>query len=235
MGGSRGLDDAMQAVSDFLVADVPLGATLGRIAVLATEAVGPAVAVGLTLLDEQERPTTAVYTDDVSPAVDRGQYAEKTGPCLQAYREGRTVRVDDTRAVSRRWPVFARDATDHGILSTLSLPLAAGGETFGAFNLYGTSISAFTPADEADAARFATQASVVLANALAYWGAVELAEGLREAMKSRAVIEQAKGKLMAQSGCGADEAFEMLVSASQRENVKLRDIARRLLEGAPQT
>jgi AmiR/NasT family two-component response regulator len=74
---------------------------------------------------------------------------------------------------------------------------------------------------------------VVLANARAYWAAFELAEGLRQAMDSRAVIEQAKGKLMAQTGRTPDEAFAMLVSASQRENVKLRDVARRIVEGAP--
>ena len=47
--------------------------------------------------------------------------------------------------------------------------------------------------------------------------------------QSRAVIEQAKGKLMAAEGCTADEAFATLVRASQRENVKLRDIALRLV------
>lgn len=50
-------------------------------------------------------------------------------------------------------------------------------------------------------------------------------------MKSRAVIEQAKDMSMARSPeRGADEAFEMLRKASQRENVKLRDIALRLVD-----
>jgi AmiR/NasT family two-component response regulator len=57
-----------------------------------------------------------------------------------------------------------------------------------------------------------------------------LAEGLGEAMKSRAVIEQAKGMLMAAQGCDEDTAFDLLVKASQRENVKLRDVARRIVE-----
>ena len=59
---------------------------------------------------------------------------------------------------------------------------------------------------------------------------VEL-EGLRRAMESRAVIEQAKGILMAQSpSFGPDEAFEVLRRASQRENVKLREIAQRIVD-----
>ncbi len=46
-----------------------------------------------------------------------------------------------------------------------------------------------------------------------------------EAMKSRASIEQSKGILMAAQHRSADDAFQILVRASQRENRKLREIA----------
>jgi AmiR/NasT family two-component response regulator len=42
---------------------------------------------------------------------------------------------------------------------------------------------------------------------------------------ARAVIEQAKGVLMAQRHVDAEQAFEILRAASQRYNRKLRDIA----------
>jgi AmiR/NasT family two-component response regulator len=74
----------------------------------------------------------------------------------------------------------------------------------------------------------------VLANAAAYWSAFELSENLSEAMKSRAVIEQAKGILMAGSPkLDADGAFDLLRRASQRENVKLREIAQRIVDRRP--
>jgi hypothetical protein len=44
-------------------------------------------------------------------------------------------------------------------------------------------------------------------------------------LESQPVIEQAKGVLIAQTGCGPDEAFKMLRSASQRMNVRVRDLA----------
>jgi hypothetical protein len=48
------------------------------------------------------------------------------------------------------------------------------------------------------------------------------------------VIEQAKGIVMAQWHCGADEAFDMLREASQRCNVPIRELAARLVaETAP--
>jgi len=45
------------------------------------------------------------------------------------------------------------------------------------------------------------------------------------------VIEQAKGMLMAQQGCGPDEAFDLLRRASQRFNVPVRVLAARLVHG----
>ncbi|MEU4251440.1 ANTAR domain-containing protein [Amycolatopsis sp. NPDC026612] len=48
---------------------------------------------------------------------------------------------------------------------------------------------------------------------------------LREALSSRAVIEQAKGMVMLLRGCPAAEAFGVLVAVSQQTNVKLRDVA----------
>jgi AmiR/NasT family two-component response regulator len=48
------------------------------------------------------------------------------------------------------------------------------------------------------------------------------------------VIEQAKGMLMARSsGLSADDAFELLRRASQREDVRVRDIAQRIVERRP--
>ncbi|MCU1352720.1 MAG: response regulator with putative antiterminator output domain [Acidimicrobiales bacterium] len=48
---------------------------------------------------------------------------------------------------------------------------------------------------------------------------------LREAIVSRDVIGQAKGVLMATHRVTADAAFQMLVRASQRLNVKVRQVA----------
>jgi AmiR/NasT family two-component response regulator len=48
---------------------------------------------------------------------------------------------------------------------------------------------------------------------------------LHRAMASRAIIEQAKGIIIARTGCEPEDAFEVLVSQSQHENRKLRDVA----------
>jgi AmiR/NasT family two-component response regulator len=113
----------------------------------------------------------------------------------------------------------------------LSLPLVAQEEGVGALNLYSRR-GTFTASDENVGAIFATQAAIVLVNAQAYWDARHLSEQLGEAMEYRAMIEQAKGILMAGGGRNADEAFQLLVRASQRENRNLRDIAAELVQRA---
>ena len=48
--------------------------------------------------------------------------------------------------------------------------------------------------------------------------------------ENRAVIEQAKGVLMAAYGITADRAFEILVWRSQETNIKLRDLTTRFMD-----
>jgi AmiR/NasT family two-component response regulator len=55
---------------------------------------------------------------------------------------------------------------------------------------------------------------------------------MQAAMRSRAVIEQAKGIIMSQRRCTADEAFEILSKISQETNRKVRDVAAALVTRA---
>ena len=59
-----------------------------------------------------------------------------------------------------------------------------------------------------------------------------LVAGLHEAMRSRAVIEQAKGVLMGTHRCSASRGFERLSQASQDHNVRVRDLCAALTAGA---
>jgi hypothetical protein len=52
---------------------------------------------------------------------------------------------------------------------------------------------------------------------------------LQARLATMPVIEQAKGIVMAQCGCAEDAAFDALRRASQRENIKLRDLAARIV------
>ena len=225
---------ALKALASFVVAEMPLDDALLQIADITVAAVPGAAMAGITMVNGKGKPQTAIFTDARSPRIDEAQYQADSGPCLDAWRDGRAVRLDDMRTAKGRYPEFARAAMNEQIFSTLSLPLVAGTSSLGAMNLYAEHAFAFTDVDEQSASEVATSAAVVLANATAYWAATDLTQQLRIALQSRAVIEQAKGMLMAgRTDLRPDDAFDILRRASQRENVKLRDIAQRIVERQP--
>ncbi|MDP9427358.1 MAG: GAF and ANTAR domain-containing protein [Actinomycetota bacterium] len=135
------------------------------------------------------------------------------------------LRIDDMRS-EQRWPDYAAEVLEHEVRSSLSIPLPFQGAVIGALNVYSTEPGAFASPPALDAAMtVAETVAVAVANVHAHARLGEEAANLRLAMQSRAVIEQAKGVLMAQRGLDADRAFEILREASMRSNRKLRDIA----------
>jgi hypothetical protein len=76
---------------------------------------------------------------------------------------------------------------------------------------------------------YTTAVEAVLRTYDRYLDAREATEQLRTVLTSRTVIDQAKGVLMAARQIDADEAFGMLGAQSQRENVKLRQVAERFI------
>lgn len=222
---------ALREMSRFVVSDASLGDTLTRIAEITTDALPSAAFAGMTMLDDNGKPTTAVFTDPRSPEIDSAQYETGDGPCLDAWRRREVVRIEDTGSDTETYERFCRSALDHGIHSTLSLPLVVDKESLGALNLYARAVAGFSDQDAELAGELASVAAVVMANSQAYWAAYQLTEQLNDAMRSRSVIEQAKGILMARSpGIDADQAFNLLKGDSQRKNVKLRVVAKRTVD-----
>ncbi|WP_225849207.1 ANTAR domain-containing protein [Streptomyces sp. HPF1205] len=58
---------------------------------------------------------------------------------------------------------------------------------------------------------------------------------LKQAMRSRPVIDQARGVLMALNGCSAEEAWRTISTVSQHANVKLRVVAHHVVAAAQGT
>jgi GAF domain-containing protein len=222
------IPSSLASLSRFLLGEMTLAQTLTRVAELTQAALPAARSVGLTLHIDG-RDSTPIFSNALAPEIDEAQYEADDGPCLSAFRERQRTAIADT-AEPGRWEAFRAAALARGIRSTLSLPLlVAPDRAVGAMNLYAGEPEAFTGNDSHTGEMFATQAAIVLANAQSYWDARQLSDDLSQAMHSRAVIEQAKGILMGAEGITADEAFAMLVTASQRENRKLRDIASRIV------
>lgn len=208
-----------------LAAGGNLRSFLGDLVRLAVRQVPRAEACGLTLAHDATGVTgvTVASTGPLAEAADQRQYQHDTGPCLESMRTGTVVRVDDMVA-EERWTPFPAQAAELGVRSSLSLPLVVEGRSRGALNLYATEPRVFG-ADEATAYRWAGQATGALAVALRIADSDHRAESLLGGLDSRATIGQAVGLLMAQERVPAERAFDLLRIASQRRNVKLRDVA----------
>jgi GAF domain-containing protein len=217
-----------------LILGRPITDTLLHVAELARDAIPSADYVAMTTLRnarmEVQQPETTVATEPMLAIIDQAQYDANRGPCLDAFTTGQVFRIDLTEADDHPWPEFGRAAAAHGIRSTLSIPMMAAGDGVGALNLYSRRARAFSAEDEARGVRFAEPAAVLVTNAYLFWDARNLADNLKAALENRAVIEQAKGILMTQEGVDADGAFDLLRRVSQQENVKVRDIAQRLVD-----
>lgn len=170
----------------------------------------------------RKQVTSEAPSGSLAQTVDALQDQTGQGPCLDAVYQQETVRVADM-ASETRWPDFTRRALSAGAAAMLSFQLYVEGDNLGALNLYSRRAGGFDDESEHVGLLFASHA------AIAYAAARERA-GLVRSVATRQLIGQAQGILMERHKVTADQAFALLVRASQHGNVKLRDIAERLTQ-----
>ncbi len=229
-GHNAGVDTLLRDLSRVVLAGRDLEQVLTEITAIAARGIPGAEAVSTTML-RGEKAFTAAYHGEMAMKADELQYAEDSGPCMDAGRGGVVLRIDDVRT-EQRWPDYVAHAQEVGVRSSLSVPLPYQGSSIGALNIYSTKPAAFaTPKALEAGLETAEVIAVAVANAESHWQLGEQARIMRIALDSRAVIEQAKGVLMAQRHVDAEAAFDLLRDASQRYNRKLRDIAVGIVDG----
>jgi GAF domain-containing protein len=221
------LIDALRALEDVLPLQDDLGTTVAKISEVSVRLVPGCDSASISLV-ESTGVRTPGASDNAAVELDLAQYRSDSGPCLQAIREGQTIMVDDLES-DKRWPEFAASALNHGFLSSLSVPITFD-HTSGSLNLYGRSKGGFrdTPPELTDL--LTARASIAIENTKVYGASQRLIEQLNDAIKTREIIGEAKGILMAREGVSEDEAFQMLVTASQNTNTKLREVAQTLVD-----
>ena len=222
-----GLDAGREALRRFLAGEDDLSAMRTKIVLIATETIPGCDLASITTLRDGKASTPAL-TGKKALVLDEVQYKAGEGPCLAAIAHRG---VEHFRAATaHRWPAFAAAAAEQGVLAAFSVPLGNCETVLGALNLYSETMAEFEKSAQDEACRFADQLGVAAARAMHYAEGYELAHHLQQAMESRAAIEQAKGILMAAERCSAEEAFQILVRASQNRNRKLRAIAMEIVQ-----
>jgi GAF domain-containing protein len=222
--------DAFAELGRIKLSEIDLDGVLAKVAELAKRAIGGVDEASVTLIRGTDAHTVA-HTGDLALRLDEWQYREGGGPCLHAAETAGTVMVPDLTG-EQRWPHYVPHALDAGARSSLSVGLPVHEKVTGALNLYAMKPEAFDDEAVLLAQTFSGYAAVALANAHLYDATASLAQHMQAAMEHRAVIEQAKGIIMAERHCSSDEAFKIMSKISQDSNRKLRDIATALVDRA---
>ena len=225
--------DAFAQLGRISFEDTSMHELLQRVAELSKQVI-PGVAEASVSLIADDRPRSPAFTGQLALDLDEAQYAHGYGPCLEAAVGQEIRQITDAREETR-WPGYPPVCVERGALSSLSVPVPVRENVQAALNLYGREAHAFDGTSQATGREFAAYVAVAVRNMHLYETTREWATNLDAAMRSRAVIEQAKGILMSQRRCDAAEAFSLLAEASQRSNRKLRDIAASLVAGVSGT
>jgi GAF domain-containing protein len=224
---TTGFDDVLLRMSGVLLSRESVNTVVELVTTLAAATLPGTTGAGVSLVDQAGKRTTAA-SDPLVQQADVQQYELDEGPCLSAARERAVVRIDDLHG-ERRWPRWRDAVAELELRSVLSAPLIAGDEAIGAMKVYSREVAAYDGHSERLLTLFAQQAAILLANMQSLQDAQQLSTQLKAALTSRDVIGQAKGILLVQGAPGEEAAFGMLVSASQRSNVKLHEVARQIV------
>ena len=220
--------ERIASLAQVLLADTDPDATLRQIAELALEVIPGSAAAGVVAPAEASwsfAASAGTVTD-----LHNSQLRTGEGPVAEALRYGEARRIDNA-AEEDRWPGVCSAMSGEHLLSGLVLPLRTDRKPGGALAVYGKEPDAFVGTSHDIALLFAAQGGVAVRNAALYRGCRRMVENLQIALASRAVIEQAKGILVAEHGYTPDVAFKRLNAMSQNGNRKVRDIAADVVEG----
>lgn len=198
-----------------------LDETLQRIVDLAVSYIGTCAGASVMFLRDGD-VTTPASTGAEAQQADLAQHETGEGPCLAALREHTTVIVDDIGG-DDRWRAWHDEIEHLGWRSMVGKRLFLDGHTMGALNLYSREVEGFDEHAQALGEVFASHASIALKTAISV-------AGLREALQTRDVIGQAKGVLMERRRITGQQAFDHLRELSNNRNVKLRELARQIVE-----
>jgi hypothetical protein len=194
--------------------------TLSGITAAAVEALPDTDYASITILHNDGRLETAAPTDELLWGLDAAQYELREGPCYEAAADAVHVAAPDL-ARDERFPRYAATAVAAGIHAQAGIRLFDAPKSRGALNLYARDLGAFSDLG-AIGELFRHQAAMAIDYAREI-------HNLREAVRTRGTIGTAVGIVMERYHLRDDRAFAFLTRLSQDGNIKLREVAERLI------
>jgi GAF domain-containing protein len=189
-------------------------------------------AAGLVLADASGALKVMAATTEQARFLEVLQLHADSGPCLDCYRTGQPVNVDDLMAERGRWPDVVDTVHRDGYRGVHAVPLRFQEQTLGAMNLFSIRPGSLGHVDHSIAQALAEVATVAIVSQRAIRQSSQVAEQLQTALDSRVIIEQAKGMLAHQGGLPMADAFAVLRRYARGNNERVSDCARAVVDSA---
>jgi hypothetical protein len=152
------------------------------------------------------------------------QQSTGQGPSVEAASSGNDVHAGIEEA-RRRWPPWAVAADAFGVRLVTSLPVCLVEQPVGALELHLKGTETLARADRQVARTFAGLAAVVVHHEAELRRSSTRVEQLEGALRTRIVVEQAKGYLLAHDFPTPTDAFEAMRAYARRHGTRVHDVA----------
>lgn len=179
---------------------------------------------GLMLVDGSGELQLMTSTSEAAGFVEVMQLNAAEGPCIDCFRNGAAVSVEDI-AKGSRWPAFREAAIGQGFTSVLATPMKLRGKIIGTMNLFGADPHKVSARDAAVAQALADVATIGILQERVIREGHLMEEQLHRALDSRILIEQAKGVIANELGITMDEAFGLLRQYARDGNLTIRAVS----------
>ncbi|WP_328558194.1 ANTAR domain-containing protein [Streptomyces sp. NBC_00358] len=193
-------------------------ATLRTAVRLAVRLLPGAEHAGISVIEHKAHRQTLAWTHEIVRTADTLNAGREHHPYWNRLWTAPVARIEDSASADGDGDLALSGL---GLRSVLSLRLRADRRRLTVLTAYAPGPRAFDESATRTGRLFTAHVGIALDSAT-------LREQLTEAMRTRDLIGQATGILMERLDIDASEAFDSLVRTSQRENVKLRDLARRI-------
>jgi GAF domain-containing protein len=186
---------------------------------------------GLMLADAEHHLRNFAVSDERLGHLEELQIRHQEGPCLAAFDDKELIAAEDLTE-DPRWPSFSEAAVARGMRAVLASPLPYNQDAVGVVAVLSEKRRPWSAEEELAVLAFTDLAALLIASMTQGQQQSELAAQLQGALKSRAVIEQAKGVLIGQRGLSAQAAYEQLRAQARAERRKLAEVSAELVRNA---
>jgi GAF domain-containing protein len=191
-------------------------------------------AAGILLVDQRGRLSLVAASTEQAKLLELFQLQDEEGPCLDCFSTGEAVICGDLSEAPQRWPRFTAAARERGFSAVHALPIRLRQQTLGAMNLFRSTPGTVDEDLIAVAQALADVVTISILQERAMRESTVVVEQLQEALKSRILIEQAKGILAERAKIDVADAFNVMRAFARSGNRKLVDVAAAVIDNRPE-